>query len=96
MAGKKTTNTTGKIIRTTTKTEKEITMEVIEECFALPERDNGTVVRLDYAAWTGNDPRYELRIWKKKDGVMQATKGIGLSGEELIALRDALNEMEAE
>lgn len=84
-----------KIIRTESKA-KEVTLNVIEECFALPERDNGSVVRCDYAAWNDGEPKYELRIWKKKDGVMQATKGIGLSGEELIALRDALNEMEEE
>lgn len=85
----------GKIIRGT-QSEKEVKLNVIEECFALPERKNGTVVRLDYAAWNDGDPKYELRIWKEKDGEMQATKGLGLSGDELIALRDALNEMEEE
>ena len=85
----------GKIIRTESKA-KEVTLNVIEECFALPERKNGSVIRLDYASWNDGDPKYELRIWKEKDGVMQATKGIGLSGDELIALRDALNEMEEE
>lgn len=85
----------GKIIRTQT-TEKNVSFEVIEECFALPERENGSVVRLDYGAWNGNDPKYELRIWKKMNGVMQATKGLGLTGDELVALRDALSEMEEE
>lgn len=84
-----------KIIRTESKA-KEVNFNVIEECFALPERKNGSVVRLDYASWNDGDPKYELRIWKEKDGVMQATKGIGLTGEELVALRDALNEMEEE
>ena len=85
----------GKIIRGTV-SEKEVKFNVIEECFALPEREGGSVVRLDYAAWNDGNPKYELRIWKKKNGVMQATKGLGLSGDELIALRDALNEMEEE
>ena len=84
-----------KIIRTESKA-KDVKLEVLEECFALPARKNGAVVRLDYASWNGNDPKYELRIWKEIDGEMQATKGIGLTGEELIALRDALNEMEEE
>ena len=84
-----------KIIRTESKA-KEVSMNIIEECFALPERKNGSVVRLDYASWNDGDPKYELRIWKEKDGTMQATKGIGLTGEELIALRDALNDMEEE
>lgn len=85
-----------KIIRTESVKTKEVTFNVLEECFALPKRSNGTVVRLDYGSWNDGDAKYELRIWKSKDGVMQPTKGIGLTGEELIALRDALNEMEEE
>lgn len=85
-----------KIIRTAQAKAKELIFTVIEECFALPPRKNGTVVRLDYGTWGNGEAKYELRIWKEKDGVMTATKGIGLSGEELIALKDALNEMEEE
>lgn len=73
----------------------EPTFEVIEKLFELGKRSKG-VVRLDYGAWNGNDPKYELRLWKEKDGVMQPTKGIGLTGEELIALKNALAEMEVE
>lgn len=73
----------------------EPTFEVIEKMFEIGKRGKN-VVRLDYGAWNGNDPKYELRIWKEKNGEMQATKGIGLTGEELIALKNALNEMEVE
>ncbi len=76
--------------------EEEMSFNIIEECLKLPERKNGNVVRLDYAAWGNGNPKYELRIWKKKDGVMKPTKGIGLSGEELIMLREMLNRMEEE
>ena len=86
----------GRIIRTAAQQAKEISMEVIEECGVIADRGKGTVIRLDYASWNGNEPKYELRIWKEKDGVSSATKGIGLTGEELIALRDLLNEMEEE
>ena len=86
-----------KIIRTDAKAkEKEVSYEVIEECIKLPERKNGNVIRLDYMSWNGNEPKYELRLWKSKDGEMQPTKGIGLSGEELIMLKEALNRMEEE
>lgn len=78
------------------KKEKNISMKVIEECGVVAERKNGEVIRLDYASWNDNEPKYELRIWKEKDGEMQATKGIGLTGEELIALRNLLGEMEEE
>lgn len=86
----------GKIIRTQESKAKEISMEVIDECGVIAERKNGDVIRLDYASWNGNEPKYEIRIWKTKDGVSSAGKGIGLSGDELIALRDLLNEMEEE
>lgn len=86
----------GKIIRTQQTKEKDISFEVLEECGVVADRGKGGMIRLDYAAWNGNEPKYELRIWKEKDGEMQATKGIGLTGDELIALRDLLNEMEEE
>lgn len=76
--------------------EEEMSLNVIEECIKLPARKNGNVIRLDYAAWGNGKPKYELRIWKEKDGVMKATKGLGLTGEELILLREALNRMEEE
>lgn len=95
MAGKKTESKM--IIRTGAQTKESSApeFEVIDELFVLGKRGNG-VVRLDYGSWNGNEPKYEIRLWKEKSGVVQATKGIGLTGEELIALRDALNEMEAE
>lgn len=88
-----------KIIRTASKetSEKDVSLTVIEECGVIADRGKGGVVRLDYGTWnSGSEPKYEIRIWKEKDGEMKATKGIGLSGEELIALRDMLNEMEEE
>lgn len=69
--------------------------KVIEEMFVLGKRGNGTL-RLDYGSWNGNEPKYELRVWKEKNGVVQATKGFGLTGEELIALKNALDQMEVE
>ena len=87
-----------KIIRTAAQaTEKEVSLEVIDECGVIADRGKGGIVRLDYGTWnSGSEPKYEIRIWKEKDGVSKATKGIGLTGEELIALRDLLNEMEEE
>ena len=85
-----------KISKTEEKKAKEVSFEIIEEVLKLPPRKNGNVVRLDYGAWNGGDAKYELRLWKEKDGVMQPTKGIGLSGEELIFLKEMLNRLEEE
>ena len=76
--------------------KKEITFNVTEEILKLTPRDNGSVVRLDLGAWNNGDEKYELRIWKEKDGVSKATKGLGLSGTELKELRDKLNELDFE
>ena len=78
------------------KETKDLTFNVVEQLAEISKRGDRACVRLDYASWGDGDPKYELRIWKEKDGVMIPTKGIGLTGEELIALRDKLNEMEAE
>lgn len=85
-----------KIITTGASAEKKgLTFNVKQELFEIGKRGDKQAIRLDYASWGDGDPKYELRLWKEKDGVMQATKGIGLTGEELIALRNALNTMEA-
>ena len=76
--------------------KKEVVFEVKEEIFKLTPRENGKQVRLDLGAWNGGDEKYELRIWAEKDGEMKATKGLGLSGEELQELRDKLNELDFE
>lgn len=80
--------------------EKDIKMTVKEEIIALSPRDNGKQVRLDLASWNGNDFKYELRIWAKvkkgDDEEFKATKGLGLTGAELMELRDKLNELDFE
>lgn len=84
----------------TTVGEKDINMTVKEEILALTPRGNGKQIRLDLATWNGNDYKYELRIWsnvKTGDGeVFKATKGLGLTGAELLELRDKLNELDFE
>lgn len=76
-----------------TKRNDDITFEVKEEIGIISDRGKGGVVRIDYGAWNGNTPKYEVRIWKDKDGQSMPTKGIGLTGEELIALGDIINQL---
>ena len=76
--------------------KKDLEFNIVDELFTIATRENGDVIRLDYAAWGNGEPKYELRLWHKGKDNKLTRKGIGLSGEELIALRDALNEMEAE
>lgn len=76
--------------------KREVSFKVVEEIFKLTPRENGKQVRLDLGSWNNGDEKYELRLWTEVDGVSKATKGIGLSGEELKELRDKLNELEFE
>jgi hypothetical protein len=76
--------------------KKDVTFNVTEEIFKLTPRGNGKQVRLDLGAWNGGDEKYELRIWVEKDGESKATKGLGLTGAELLELRDKLNELDFE
>lgn len=77
-----------------TKKDDNITFEVQEEIAQISDRGKGGVVRIDYAAWNGNQPKYEIRIWKEKDGQSSPTKGIGLTGEELIALGKIIQQLQ--
>lgn len=76
--------------------KKEVVFNVTEEIFKLTPRGNGKQVRLDLGSWNGGGEKYELRIWTESDGVVKPTKGLGLSGEELMELRDKLNELDFE
>ena len=78
----------------TEKKKDDVTFEVVEEVGIIADRGKGGQVRIDYAAWNGNQPKYEIRIWKDKDGQSSPTKGIGLTGEELIALGKLINQLQ--
>ena len=76
--------------------KREVSFKVVEEILKLTPRENGKQVRLDLGSWNNGDENYYLRLWAEVDGVSKATKGIGLTGEELKELRDKLNELDFE
>lgn len=78
-------------------TQKEPKFEVIEDCgtFAVRETKNGRQeLKLRWMSWNDGDPRYDIRPWFEEDGKEKCLKGLGLSGEELISLRDLINKVE--
>ena len=83
-------------VRTNVGTNKkdDVSFEVKEEIFAMTPRENGKQIRIDLASWNGGDDKYELRIWATVKGEFKATKGLGMTGAELMELRDKLNELE--
>ena len=79
-----------------TVSEKKVALTVIEECGVIGTRKKGKeTLRLDYGAWNGNTPKYEIRVWSaEEDGTLAARKGIGLTGEELIALGELIQKLQ--
>lgn len=49
---------------------------------------------LNLIRFNGRAEKYDLRRWRVKDGERRMQKGITLTGEELHALRDVLNDLE--
>lgn len=46
---------------------------------------------LNLISYKGRPPKYDLRVWSYADGERQMLRGITLSKEEAVILRDALN-----
>lgn len=68
---------------------REISCEIVEHCGTLSVKGKYEL-QLNYVRWNGGEAKYDLRQWNTETG--KCGKGITLSGEELVALRDLLNE----
>lgn len=73
----------------------EPTYQVLEECGTLSTNSRGWELKLRYIKWNDNEPKYDLRSWKKDENGEKCSKGITLTGEELETLLNLLKEMEA-
>lgn len=70
----------------------EIKYEIIEEIGSLSESAKGWAKELNLISWNEREAKYDIRDWSP--GHEKMGKGITLSKEEIIKLRDLLNEME--
>ena len=67
----------------------EIKFEIIRTIGVLSTSDSGWTKELNLMSWNDRDPKYDLRDWsadRKRRG-----KGVTLSIEELLALKELLN-----
>lgn len=48
---------------------------------------------LNLISFNGNAPKFDIRRWCVRDGQKVLQKGITLTAEELISLKDALNKL---
>lgn len=70
----------------------EFKYEVTEQHGTLSESSKGWTKELRSISWNGREAKYDIREWAPDDEKMG--KGLTLSKEELIALKDILNKMD--
>jgi hypothetical protein len=70
----------------------EIKYEIIKQIGVLSKSASGWTKELNLMSWNDREPKYDLRDWsgdRKRRG-----KGVTLSVEELMALKELLNAMQ--
>ncbi len=70
----------------------EIKYEIVEKLGLLAETPKGWNKELNFVKWNDYDPKYDIREWSP-DGTKMG-KGVTLTKEEIIALKDILNKLE--
>ena len=70
-------------------TEKTITCEIVRPIAVLSENERGYTREINLVSWNGAEPKYDIRNWHP--GREKCGKGITLSRDEAVALKDALN-----
>ncbi len=70
----------------------DLKYEIIKKIGVLSKSTSGWAKELNLISWSDREPKYDLRDWSA-DGTKMG-KGVTLSKEELIALRELLNSVE--
>ena len=70
----------------------EIKFEIIKKIGVLSKSASGWTKELNLISWNERDAKYDIREWSP-DGEKMG-KGVTLSKEELVALKDLLNKIE--
>jgi hypothetical protein len=70
----------------------EINCEIVMQLGVLSQSSSGWTKELNLLSWNGRAPKYDIRDWSP--GHEKMGKGVTLSREELLALRDLLNSWE--
>ena len=70
----------------------DIKYEIIEQLGVLSEGSKGWKKELNLIAWGERDAKYDLRDWDENHEKM--TKGITLTTDEIVKLRDILNRID--
>ena len=77
------------------KKNDDFSYEVKQEIATIATRGSWEL-KLRLLSWNGKEDVYDIRRWKETEDGERYGKGISMSGEELLALRDLLMEAEVE
>ncbi|RKQ33889.1 YdbC family protein [Oceanobacillus halophilus] len=69
----------------------ELKYDIIQTIAVLSESPKGWTKELNLISWNGRDPKYDLRDWAPDK--MKMGKGVTLTKEELLKLKDSLEEI---
>ena len=70
----------------------EIRFEIIEHIGELSQNAKGWAKELNLVSWNDRQPKYDIREWSPDYSRMN--KGVTFTAEELIKLRDLLNQLD--
>ena len=70
----------------------DITYEIVMQLGVISQSGSGWTKELNLIRWNDRPPKYDIRDWSADH--TQMGRGVTLSREELLALRDLLNQWE--
>lgn len=70
----------------------EITYEVVKALGVIGQGGQGWTKEINLVSWNERPPKFDIRDWDENHEKMR--KGITLTKEEALALRDVLNEID--
>lgn len=69
----------------------DIKYEIVEEIAVISESSKGWTKELNLISWNDREPKYDIRDWSPNKEKMG--KGVTLTKDELISLREALSKI---
>ncbi len=70
----------------------ELKYEIVKNCGVLSESSKGWTKEVNLISWNDRTPKYDIREWSPDHSKMG--KGVTFSADEIILLRDLLNEID--
>ena len=69
----------------------DIKFEIVKKIGVLSKSEKGWAKELNLVSWNDREPKYDIRAWSPDREKM--SKGITLSKEDLVALKELLGKM---